>query len=722
MSKVAVECGEIGWKTGSVDMNRTRSLIIGGVVLIGLAAGGVLVLNWNGEDDSLPTSESATYNTESTDAPASTNGPVEIDGPPATDTTTLTPTDTPTAMPTSYPMRLEQVGQFSGGAEALALNGNTLYMKTGSRVATVDVSNPNTPTIIGQSEPLPSLITAFSSTDHYALVGDVKGELWVLDMSMPGNPQIAGSIDMGDYVAGITVSGRYVYVACWKQGLKIVDITDPTHPKITSTLDTGGSAQSIALAGHLVLVGTVDINIVDVSDPTHPTVVSIIRKEGAGHGLAVSGQTLYAGSDVYDISDPSTPRIVASDIAYDDGTVAEGPFVFSYSNRWSVHTPYNVLEIYDFSDIQKPVRASKPINTLPADKVVERGNIVVKGHLLYLGTMQGLEIYDLSVTPTRRVIYADVEGAEYYIWKRIAFLRTEYAEIYAGCCAAFYPGEIDVVGGYLYTFTPDNVFAWSLQDPTKPALVRSIERSWSLATSFQTSKGFIRSTHDGYEFIDTQDPANPRLTQVKYGGLVGYLMAIFQDRLFLQSVKKSDTSTLEQTYELHIFDISNPYAPRLLSSYAPISGNSRNDYIIVGNYVYINSESIVLDISDPSEPRRVDVPPLNWPSRFSNEDAIFALGDLQLDIYLKSDPHTCVSSLDVPPSWDMRFANDKLFLIGASEAEHKAYTIVIDVQDPSQPLILTSLDMQVEQVAIYGEYMYVVHDWNIIDIYRLLTN
>lgn len=101
------------------------------------------------------------------------------------------PTGAPaaTVTPELHPMRLEQVGQFGGAANILALNGDMVYLQVGPRLVIVDVANPAEPTIVGRSNVLPAGIKAIAAQDEYALVEDDQGTVWQFETPASGDPQ-----------------------------------------------------------------------------------------------------------------------------------------------------------------------------------------------------------------------------------------------------------------------------------------------------------------------------------------------------------------------------------------------------------------------------------------------------------------------------------------------------------------------------------------------------
>lgn len=83
-------------------------------------------------------------------------------------------------------MRLEQVGQFGGDTDVLALNGDRVYLQMGQRVVTVDVSNPYRPTIIARSQ-IVGWVISIEATDKYVMVKTTEGTIWKFEALPDGS-------------------------------------------------------------------------------------------------------------------------------------------------------------------------------------------------------------------------------------------------------------------------------------------------------------------------------------------------------------------------------------------------------------------------------------------------------------------------------------------------------------------------------------------------------
>ena len=76
--------------------------------------------------------------------------------------------------------------------------------------------------------------------------GDSYDGLWIIDISAPAAPSLAGFINTGSARA-VEVSGNYAYVADGSSGLRIVDIQDKSSPSIANTVSGLGTVYDVSI-------------------------------------------------------------------------------------------------------------------------------------------------------------------------------------------------------------------------------------------------------------------------------------------------------------------------------------------------------------------------------------------------------------------------------------------------------------------------------------------
>ena len=167
---------------------------------------------------------------------------------------------------------IEQVGQWGGGCEAVAVSGDRAYLQVGPRLIVLDISDPSNPAELGKTPALPDFLVAVAVSGSYAYVVDWSGSLHVIDVSHPDRAVVVGTCGARGPGHGIAVSGDYAYVAVGEAGLDVVDISDPSNPECVGDLDTSGRVYGVAvLDGYAYLAaGSAGLQVIDISDPRNP--------------------------------------------------------------------------------------------------------------------------------------------------------------------------------------------------------------------------------------------------------------------------------------------------------------------------------------------------------------------------------------------------------------------------------------------------------------------
>lgn len=175
---------------------------------------------------------------------------------------------------------------------------------------------------------------------NYAYVATGNG-MAVVDWTVPGRPEVAGTVTASDPASGILdvkVDGDLASLAHnGGPGITLVDVSDPANPVETALYDAGAHVHNNFIAGDYAYVGVNDthdtpfdhdrMEIVDVSDPTAPEKVGEWRlcdhfpDYAAGwvnpiHDLYVQDGVAYlahwdAGTVMVDVSDPTAPETLA---------------------------------------------------------------------------------------------------------------------------------------------------------------------------------------------------------------------------------------------------------------------------------------------------------------------------------------------------------------------------------------------------------------------------
>lgn len=213
-------------------------------------------------------------------------------------------------------------------------------------VKVVDISNPSSPTEVGDHALSPSENpTGIYVAGQYAYVVTESGNnsLFILDISDPTTPVKISDLDVGiANLKKIIVSGKYAYItgeSTTNGGLVIVDISDPANPSVTGTLNSGtenlvDQAYGIDVVGKYAYIACSEdhLTIVDISDPTTPVVagggtasVTDNTELNEARGIEVRGKYAYISCrtgnrlSVFDVSDPEAAPVFVTSTGTIDG-------------------------------------------------------------------------------------------------------------------------------------------------------------------------------------------------------------------------------------------------------------------------------------------------------------------------------------------------------------------------------------------------------------------
>ncbi len=257
-------------------------------------------------------------------------------------------------------------------------------------------SNPITP-IVGSCDD-PWYTRKLVVEGNYAYATDDGFGLYVVDITAPTEPLLAGMLGTPGLTLDVAVAGDYAYLADGLSGLHVVDIGDPTNPGMAATFGTPGWAMGVAVEGDYAYVACDDggLQVVDIADPTNPVPGGSCSPPGNVYDVAIAGDyaylaCLYDGLQVVDISDPTTP-IPAAGCDTPGSAVA----VVVEGDRAYVADGDSCLQVIDVADPTEPTVA---VSFAPHDapQSLYASDVVVIDGVVYLvaGGM-GLLVLDVS--------------------------------------------------------------------------------------------------------------------------------------------------------------------------------------------------------------------------------------------------------------------------------------------------------------------------------------
>ena len=223
--------------------------------------------------------------------------------------------------------------------------------ETGVRI--YQVSDPSRPIQVGTYAARPGFTILIEGKRAY-LGGENR--LTILDVSNPASPTLIGQTEtLTNPVTSIFVTGNYAYLVIYGDGMCIVDISNPSHPIRRGCYHYPGMNDVVVDGNYAYLGGFGFLYVLDVSDPDAPVYCGRYEPRDTINAVAVREKNLYALSDTYirvlDLTTPCTPtlRSIYSNIGGRDilfaGDLAYVPANHKGVRILNVSDPLNIVEI-----------------------------------------------------------------------------------------------------------------------------------------------------------------------------------------------------------------------------------------------------------------------------------------------------------------------------------------------------------------------------------------
>ena len=512
---------------------------------------------------------------------------------------------------------IEPVGQWPGAPERdahqIAIKGDHAFVAAGG-LHVLDIRHPANLLPVGGFDTERARGVAILG-NHACIVDSQKG-LLIVDISDPAKPEQVGSLE--GLNGAVAVAGNYVFLSSYpwssggpsNAGLHIIDITDPANPQETGWFGTyGGYILAFAVMDNFVYAAVnfedpftfewqYSVQIIDVSSPSSPNLVGSYSTTQFASCITVSGDYVYVGLaetqnfvsrvEILNVSDPANPVLAGQYASAHVWDIAvDGTHAFLASEEI---TGTGVLQVLDISDPANPVHVGQ----------IEGGRfgVTVVDERLYLAG-NGFHVVDIS-DPT------DVKPLGEFHFRGAR--------------------DIGVSGSLaLIAQDRDGLHILDLRDPAAPVRVGGYKSSGAtrgIATAGNLA--YLTEVWSRWEqgqpwqgrltVLDISDPTNPKA------------LGMYDDDPHLGQAEDSAYAfghvvvagkhcyVSAGSAGLQVIDVGEASNPVRVAAY--VSGRSTRGIALAGNYVYLTESELsgsfprqgrleVLDISDPTSPRRV---------------------------------------------------------------------------------------------------------------------
>lgn len=295
----------------------------------------------------------------------------------------------------SDPQQPSAVGHCTSGGQAIAVSQGFAYTSGYDRIYVVDVRDPGDPVEMGWF-PVDPWVQAMTTTNGTLFVANWFYGLATFDISVPEAPVEIGHYDNTAHAAAIGIHNGYAYLTGYRDEVQIIDISSPVNPTRHDQQALGLSRMHIV--DDIAYIATwrpFDVQALDIARFNEEDGLDFISStplQDGPHDVIVDGDFAYVGvSDaglcVIDISDLEAPVIRGTCPVYEptgQRVAVRFPYAYvatGFADEWNV---------VDVSDPDNPFL----VRTLDSYDAAE--SILVVGDRLYLGRLQGFDIYSLA--------------------------------------------------------------------------------------------------------------------------------------------------------------------------------------------------------------------------------------------------------------------------------------------------------------------------------------
>ena len=565
---------------------------------------------------------------------------------------------------TNEAKNVKYISHIGGSIIAVAVKEEYAYVGEGPTLAVLDISNPAEPVLAGKISPLPYYIVDIAIAGDYAFVAADKDGLRIFDISDPVKPIEVGfykydSVDDSGATVAVAVAGSYAYLANQIGGLLIIDITNPARPKKIGVY-SGGEILDVVVKGKYAYTAAREdwdfgyswyaLRIINISDPTKPSLTGSFETKGDINGIAVAGRYAY-------VTDSKGLRLL--NISNPTRPIEAGLFKRQYLGE--VDAAGNYVYVTGGGDKLRIIDVSNPSepNVAGTEKLPDGGSdlTVVDNFAFVALGIDGLQIVDVSnpESPAKASIY-DPPG--HGLARRL-----------------------DKAGNQLFVVTyGGKLRIHDVSDPSTPVEIGSFQtREEARAVAVDGDFAYVACNRDLYD--------------ASFGAL------------------------------LQVVSVADPVNPVGIGLYESFWGYPYS-IVVSGNYVYGaagNRGFVIYDVTDPSKPLEIGGEGTPGSARevaVSGEFAYVADGSHGLRIFDVSKPANPkeVGSYKRP---DHSEDTSDVAVVGKCAYVANGYygLHIVNVSNPAKPKqigVFNPSDVNIEQVAIAGNFAFVIDDRDLI--------
>ena len=486
-----------------------------------------------------------------------------------------------------------------------------------------DISDPTSPVAVFTSLDLLAEATDIKVVGNYAYITCSNSGLRIYDISNPANSfqtDALATTPVGSAKA-LKISGKYAYIAAGAQGLMVFDISNPYDIRQAGLLDTDGTANSIYISGKYAYLtdsagssSAGEFDIIDISNPTSPVSVSNFDITGAGDNgsialntMFISGKYAYLGGSpsglgdgglvILDISNPAAPVIAKSIFNTSQINGIRSLYLagdYLYLGRDGSAATTLKFDVYD---VASSTQAYKVSSLDMGDNDKDANNIAIYGKYAFVAAQtNGIHILDLNGMKTPLLTVGIINAGSISVAESLGVGQ----QLTVGTGVNIGYNGIMSLGSLNILSTSTSLIAGNLGiASTTPwaGYEMAVGGDAAIGGDLLISAGSI-----------SQTPALPKHVSSVLDDSTTYFLNTASD-VFIAGKYAYVTSYGDDN--LQIYDITDPYFPKLISTFTdPGAGAVQMDgarsVFVSGKYAYVTGEIDdgfeIVDISNPYAP------------------------------------------------------------------------------------------------------------------------
>jgi len=496
----------------------------------------------------------------------------------------------------------------------------------------------------------------------------------------PASASLKKTLSLSAQINDVVIIEQLAYVAADHSGLFIINLSNNNNQALLRTrLSVGDQVLSLKVhAQHAYLAAKGGMYIIDISDPNAPQTISYYRTSGAVTALSISSSNAGILTSknkllVLDISKPEKPRLRSA-------IQLDGPAhnLSIIGSNVFVANDINGLLVFNIRDDQ-------PINTAHYQTTGAAFDIAVKNNIAYLANGDnGLTILDVSNTDKIRWLGSHqqlgdarkIQLTKHQAWLQNTAghtLRLDVSSPNMPSIISAFRSPLTPLGSGNFTIVGDILYATNKQN----------------LSLYNVSSTAPQISNEALDFGQG----------VNFGG---------QRRIFI----KDELAYVADWFSgLHIYDISSPERPRLLSTFH--TDGSSKGVIVRDDHAFVADDDHglqIINVKDPRQPFRVSqvqTPGLAYIPILDGDRLYLAShrGGFQIiDISDLSNPTIIGQQNSSGKTWGIQVKNNYVYI-----ADDDAGLMIFDVSDSQHIKMLGQFNPggDAEDVLLDGNLAYV---------------